>query len=231
MILLIAVMIIWGSSFAVTKNSVKAVPPIFFALLRMTVASVLLLIVAQFRGGTSKIPRPVPWIIIGLMGLTGTCLYYICFNISLLYTTASVGALIQSFIPIVTALLALVFLKERLSVKSMLGIAISITGVLLIIFMAGPNEKAKNPFLGNMLMLASVFIWAIYTILAKRIAHIDPIVVTAYSIAIGTLLLIPLRFLNWPASHFRRLERKHGLVLFIWEPFRRLSVYYYITVP
>src|SRR5690348_8495329 len=109
MILLTAVMIIWGSSFAVTKNSVNAVPPVFFALLRMTVASVLLLIVAQFRGGTSKIPKPVPWIIIGLMGLTGTCLYYICFNISLQYTTASVGALIQSFIPIVTALLAFIF--------------------------------------------------------------------------------------------------------------------------
>ena len=205
MILLIAVMIIWGSSFAVTKNSVKAVPPIFFALLRMTVASVLLLTVAQFRGGTSKIPRPVPWIIIGLMGLTGTCLYYICFNISLLYTTASVGALIQSFIPIVTALLALVFLKERLSVKSMLGIAISITGVLLIIFMAGPNEKAKNPFPGNMLMLASVFIWAIYTILAKRIAHIDPIVVTAYSIAIGTLLLIPATFFELAGKPFPKI--------------------------
>ena len=190
-ILLISVMIIWGSSFAVTKNSVNTIPPIFFALLRMSIASILLLIAAQFRSRTSKIPKPLPWKAFLLMGLTGTCLYYICFNNSMVYTTASVGALIQSFIPIVTAVLAMIFLKESLSTKRLVGIAISITGVLLIILMAAPGGRAQNPLLGNLLMLASVFIWATYTILAKRVAHIDPIVVTAYSIALGTLLLIP----------------------------------------
>src|SRR5690349_21843698 len=175
-ILLIAVMIIWGSSFAVTKNSVNAVPPIFFALLRLSIVSILLLVAAQFRARSSKILKPLPWKAFLLMGLTGTCLYYICFNSSLVYTTASVGALIQSFIPIVTAVLALIFLKEPLSIKRLIGIAISITGVLLIILMAVPGGKAKNPLLGNLLMLASVVIWATYTILAKRVAHIDPIV-------------------------------------------------------
>lgn len=210
-LLLIAVMIIWGSSFAVTKDSVNNVPPVFFALLRMSVASLILLIVAQVRGGISKIKRPVPWKIIFLMGLTGTCLYYICFNTALVYTTASTGALIQSFIPVVTVILAFIFLKEPLSVKRLIGIGISIAGVLFIIFMAAPAGKAKNPFLGNLLILASVFIWATYTILAKRVSHIDPIMVTAYSITVGTLLLIPVVLIELSGKPFPKLSGRTWL--------------------
>jgi drug/metabolite transporter (DMT)-like permease len=210
-LLLITVMIIWGSSFAVTKESVNNVPPIFFALVRMSIASVILLIAAQTRGGISKIPRPIPWMIILLMGLTGTCLYYICFNTAMVYTMASMGALIQSFIPVVTVILAFIFLKEPVSVRKLVGIGISIAGVLFIIFMAAPSGKAKNPLLGNLLMLASVFIWATYTILAKRVAHIDPIMVTAYSIALGTLFLIPAAFVELSGKSIPKLSGQSWL--------------------
>ena len=168
----------------------------------MSIASILLLIVVQLRGGIAKVPRPIPWTTIALMGLTGTCLYYIGFNLSLFYTTASTGSIIQSFIPIVTALLAFIFLKESLSPKRFFGIGISTVGVLLIIILAAPGEKARNPFLGNMLMLSTVFFWSIYTLLAKRLANMDPIVVTAYSIAFGTLLLIPATFFEMSGKSF-----------------------------
>ena len=172
------------------------------SILIFSLASILLLIVAQARGGISKIPRPVPWKIIVLMGITGTTVYYICFNTALVYTMASTAALIQSFIPVVTVILAFIFLKEPLSVKRLIGIGISIAGVLFIIFMAAPGGKAKNPLLGNLLILASVFIWATYTILAKRLAYIDPIMVTAYSITVGTLFLIPAAFIELSGKSF-----------------------------
>jgi drug/metabolite transporter (DMT)-like permease len=190
-VLLVVVMVIWGSAYAVTKASVAEIPPILFAVLRNFVASILLVAVAQMRGGITNLPRPVPWATIALMGLTGISLYYIGFNVSLFYTSASQGALIESFIPIVTALLAAVLLKESLSAKRLLGIGISTAGVLLIIILTTPNSNARNPLLGNGLMLGTVVVWSIYTILAKRLAETDQLVVTAYSTAFGTLLLIP----------------------------------------
>lgn len=190
-VLLILTVVIWGSSFAVTKASLAEVPPILFALLRFAVASVLLVTLAQMRGGAAKLPRPIPWITIALMGLTGICLYYIGFNVALSYTSASQGALIQSFIPVVTALLAVVFLKESLSAKPLLGIGISIAGVLLIMALAAPSVDARNPMLGNALMLVAVVLWSVYTILAKGLADMDQLAVTAYSTMLGTLMLIP----------------------------------------
>lgn len=201
-ILLILVMIIWGTSYAVTKDSLAEVPPILFAFLRLFIASVLLVALAQMRGGTAKLPRPIPWATIALMGLAGVCLYYTGFNLSLVYTSASQGALIQSFIPIVTALLAAIFLKESLSVKRLLGIGISIAGVVLIILLTAPSTNAQNPMLGNVLMLGTVVIWAVYTILAKRVADVDPLVVTAYATAFGTLLLIPAALFELSSKSF-----------------------------
>src|SRR5918911_565182 len=123
-LLVLVAVVIWGSTYVVTKGGVEDVPPMLFALLRYCVASALLVPIALVRGGTSRLPRPTPWGRLALMGLTGVALYYAGFNLGLTYTTASQGALIQSSIPAVTAAVAVIMLRERLSARRMLGIAL-----------------------------------------------------------------------------------------------------------
>lgn len=175
-VFLVFVMVVWGSGFAVTKAALVEVPPVTFALLRFDFASILLVLLAMKRGGLAKLPRPAPVGTIWLMGLTGVYLYYLGFNISLVYTSASQGALIQSFIPIVTALLATVFLKERLPAKRLGGIGLSVAGIVLIMTLAEAGADAPFPLLGNLIMFGAVMAWAAYTILVKRVAHIDQFV-------------------------------------------------------
>ena len=74
------------------KASLAEVPPVLFALLGYMVASGLLVALAQIRGGLAKLPRPAPWGVIALLGLTGVSLYYIGYKASLYYTTSSQGA-------------------------------------------------------------------------------------------------------------------------------------------
>lgn len=188
---LVLVMLVWGSAFAVTKASVVQVPPICFALLRFGIASLVLVPLACSQGGMLPLPRSLPLVTLVLMGLTGITLYYIGFNVSLLYTTASQGALIQSSIPAVTAVIAIGLLGERLSAWRMLGIGISILGVLLVVTINSPGTNAARPLLGNLLMLGTVIVWSLYTVLIKRLASAPQLAVTAYSTLFGTLLLIP----------------------------------------
>ncbi len=170
---LVLVMTIWGSSFAITKTSLSTIPPVLLALLRFAVASVLLLPIAQLRGGTARLQRPIAWSTITLMGLTGVTLYYIGYNVSLYYISASQAVLIQSAIPAVTAFLAFVFLRERLSAKRVAGIGISLIGVALVMIAAAPAGGASHTLLGNVLMAGTTILWAAYTILAKRLAASD----------------------------------------------------------
>jgi drug/metabolite transporter (DMT)-like permease len=191
-VLLLVAVVIWGSTYVVTKAGVDEVPPMLFALLRYCTASVLLVPIALARGGARRLPRPTPWGMLALMGLTGVTLYYAGFNLALTYTTASQGALIQSSIPAVTAGMAVIWLRERLSRRRTLGIALAIGGVLLIV--AGGTSgggEARAPLVGNLLMFGTVVTWGVYTMLAKRVAGADAIAVTTAVSLAGAVMLIP----------------------------------------
>ena len=189
-LLLIAV-VIWGGSYIVTKSGLAELPPMLFALLRYCVASVVLAPLALARGGLSKLPRPVPWRTLALMSLTGVAVYYLLFNLSLTYTTASQVALIQSSTPAITGIMAALWLRERVGRMRIAGIALAVAGVALIVARAQPDASARDPVVGSALAFASVLVWSGYTILAKRIANADAIAVTTVVTVLGTVLLIP----------------------------------------
>lgn len=104
---------------------------------------------ALWRGGTARLPRPAPWGTLALMALTGVALYYLAFNVALQFTTASQGALVQSSIPAVTAVMAILWLGERVSVRRGIGIALAMAGVLLIVARSAPDAGARSPVIGN----------------------------------------------------------------------------------
>jgi drug/metabolite transporter (DMT)-like permease len=190
-VLLLIAVVIWGVAYVVTKSGLSELPPMLFALLRYCVASLLLVPLALARGGLAKLPRPIPWKTLLLMALTGIALYYILFNLALTYTTASQTALIQSSFPAVMAIMAVLWLHERLSRRRILGILLAVVGVALIVARTQPDASARDPVLGNGLTFATVLLWSAYTILAKRVANADPIAVTAIVALLGTIMLIP----------------------------------------
>jgi drug/metabolite transporter (DMT)-like permease len=188
-ILLVLVMITWGSTYVVTKSGLDELPPMMFALLRFSVASACLLPLALARGGLRALPRPRPWGTLALMGLSGVGLYYVLFNLGMVYTNASQASLVQGGIPVVTAAMAAWWLHEKLSRRRLLGIALGVAGVVLIVVRSQAEASARSPLLGNALMLATVFVWGVYTILAKRTAGMDPTVVVACITLVGTAML------------------------------------------
>lgn len=187
MLLLLLTMAIWGSTFVVTKGLVELWPPFTLAFARVSIGAIVLmpLAVARHRRDT-----PLPWSTIWLMGLLGVTLYYLTFNLAMVYISASQGALVQASIPAMTALVAVVWLRERATVSRWLGIALSIAGVL-IVFSGNDSEAGKSALPGNFLMFASVVCWGLYTALAKRVANFEPLVITTCVIATGALLLLP----------------------------------------
>lgn len=196
LVALALVTLIWGSAFTVTKAAIGQVPPITLALLRFLVASALLLPLAWRRRRLAAPSLRGAWPTIAGMGLCGVALYQVGANFGLGYTTASQAVIIQSIIPILTAILAALLLHERPTRLRVLGIALSLAGVALVVLAAAPSTTASNPLLGGALLLASALGWVVYTLLAKRIAAADQLSVTAYSILIGTLLMLPLSLLE-----------------------------------
>jgi drug/metabolite transporter (DMT)-like permease len=190
-VLLLIAILIWGGAYVVTKGGLSELPPMMFALLRYGVASIVLVPLALARGGLAKLPRPVPWKTLILMAISGVSLYYFLFNGALFYTTASQVALIQSSFPAIVAIMAVLWLREKLSRRRIVGIVLAIAGVVLIVARSEADASARDPVLGNLLAFASVLAWSVYTMLAKRLAKADAIAVTAVVAVLGTIMLVP----------------------------------------
>jgi drug/metabolite transporter (DMT)-like permease len=186
--LLLLTMTAWGSTFVVTKGLIELWPPFTLGFARVAIGTLVLLPLALSR---RRREVQLPWPTICCMGLVGVALYYMAFNFAMLYTSASQGALVQSSIPAITALVAVVWLRERASTLRWLGIALSVVGVL-IVFSGDSIEGPASALFGNLLMFASVLCWGIYTSLAKRVAACDSIVITVCITGSGSLMLLPL---------------------------------------
>ena len=193
-VMLLVTMVIWGSTFVVTKGINDQVQPFTLAFVRVAIgASVLLAcaLVRQARGGVHSRWSALPWGTMITMGLVGVVVYYAVFNYSLVYTSAAQGALVQSCIPAMTALVAVVWLREHASALRWTGIALSMAGVL-IVFSGAAAQSGSASLLGNVLMFVSAVLWGVYTSMAKRVANYDAIQVTAGIIGAGAVLLLPL---------------------------------------
>ena len=186
---ILLVMLIWGSAYTVTKLAVKEITPFLFAFLRNLIASIVLL-PFYLRQRKKNEQQPIPYKKVVFMGLSGITFFYAFFNLSLVYTSASTGAMIQGMMPVAVAVPAVLFLKEKLSRGTILGILLSVIGVILVGFIGDDGDSVNN-VLGNILMILSVFAWAIYTVISKSIKGNDPLVITALSTFFGTAFLIP----------------------------------------
>jgi drug/metabolite transporter (DMT)-like permease len=84
------------------------------------------------------------------------------------------------------------FLKERLHRRRVLGIALSVGGAALIVASGEPRlESAPAPVLGAVLMLWTVVLWGAYTVVAKAVAYVDQTAVTFAICVLGALMLLP----------------------------------------
>lgn len=183
-------MVVWGFTYLLTKQAVASTPPMLFAFLRYVIASLVLVPIALARGSWRG-ARRAPWGQLTVLGLVGVGLYYAGFNYALTQTTATQAALVQSSIPAATAVLAILLLGERPGARRLLGIALAVAGVVLVVSAdSAAAESAPNPTLGNLIVVGTVLSWALYTVLSKRVAGLDPVfVITAVSV-IGALLLL-----------------------------------------
>ncbi|MDJ1503339.1 DMT family transporter [Xanthocytophaga agilis] len=200
------VMLVWAGSFSVTKAGIYHIPPVFFAFLRFALASIILLIILFVKERNKTLPmspgwnRSVWYKVIG-MSIMGVTLYYTFFNLALRYTSAAMGSLIQGFIPVGVVVLAALYLKERLQSIQLVGVVISIIGVICIGFVSNPETAdflqasiwgMSSVIVGNILVILSALCWVIYTIISKKLAHLDSTHLTTWSTIIGTICFIPL---------------------------------------
>ncbi|MFL7811721.1 MAG: DMT family transporter, partial [Anaerolineae bacterium] len=163
-----------------------AYEPGHLALLRFLIASAVLGVYAIVTRMRLPEVRDLPAVL--LMGLVGITLYHVPLNYGEVTVTAGAASLLISSAPTFTALLASLFLGERLKVWGWLGIGVSFVGAALIAF--GEGEGVRFEPRALLILLAAVCT-SLYFILQKRyLKKYNALQLSAYSIWAGTLLMV-----------------------------------------
>jgi drug/metabolite transporter (DMT)-like permease len=128
-----------------------------------------------------------------LLGFFGVIVYHLGLNYGQQFVTPGVASLIIATIPIYTVIMALVFLKERITPLIALGILISLVGVIIITLWGKPDTELEIDYLlGAVGVFIAAIVGAAYTIAGKKyLERYTPLSLTTYAMLLGSLGLIP----------------------------------------
>lgn len=181
---------VWGTTFISTKILLNGFKPLEILFLRFVAALVVLTIIYPHRLVIKEGKRELLFAGAGLCGVT---LYFLFENIALTYTMTSNVSVIVSTAPLFTAGFSHMFFKDngRLHINFFIGCIVSLAGICLISFSS--NKPELNP-LGDFLALSAGAIWAMYSIITKKISDFgyNTIQVTRRIFIYGVLFMIPL---------------------------------------
>lgn len=183
--MLIAVFV-WGGSFIATKLAIAEIPPIAFAVLRFAVATVGLLIAHWATRTPIAIPREL-WGRVALAGFLGTTATYVLENIALKYTTAGNSAIFIAASPLLTIAGAAVFLRERLTWRTVGGALLAFGGLAALV-----GASFRETGLGDGLMALNTLVGAWYALVSKTLAdRASPLSTLTTTYAVGLVGLLP----------------------------------------
>ncbi|WP_254848727.1 DMT family transporter [Paenibacillus odorifer] len=192
-LLALLTILIWGTTFISTKILLKDFTPVEILFFRFLIGYFVLLLIYSRPIRTTSFKEELLFISAGLCGVT---LYFLIENIALVYTLASNVGVIVSIAPFFTAVIAHFFLEEeKFHRQFFIGFLIALAGIILI-GLNGSYLLQLNP-IGDLLALLAPVVWAIYSVLMRKISllKVHTIGATRRVFFYGLLFMLPPLFL------------------------------------
>ncbi|MDD5975823.1 MAG: DMT family transporter [Bacteroidales bacterium] len=199
---IIFAMSVWACSFLFTQEALKSFNPITVVTIRMSLATLILGLVGIVTGQLQKIDKAdIPLFLIA--GFSQPFCYFICEAYGLTMVSATIASVILSTIPLFAPLFAWLLVKEKVLWNNVLGIVISLCGVLMLVI---KNDEMKVSALGILLLFIAVITAIVYSVCLKKIpSHYSNISIVFYVHAVSLLFFIP-TFLIFDLKHFGERE-------------------------
>ncbi|KJE27691.1 eamA-like transporter family protein [Geobacillus kaustophilus] len=194
--LLVAIMVAWGLNVTALKILVEHFSPVALTALRILTAG---LVVLLFLWGIGKLQK-VGWKEakqIGLAALFSVVAHHFFLAVGLTKTTAVNAGLVLGLVPLVTALLAIVFLGQRPTLFRLLGIALGFFGVVFVV--ANGDGGLGHLSIGDVYVFLAVLAQGISFIMIKK-ATVEARVMTGWMLVFGSLWLFVLSLVLEPSG-------------------------------
>lgn len=192
---LLTTTVIWGFAPPIIKYTLNFVTPTVFLFYRFLFVSLILVIPLFFRFKSLE-PQTLNLAKYLVLGFLGTPLTLMFLFDGIQRTTAIDASVISIISPILVVLGGAFFLKEKVTETERVGIVLTLLGTIITILqpLFETGLSFSQNLWGNTLVLFGTVTWASFTLLTKKEDQkkLDPLVLTASSFLLGTLVIFPL---------------------------------------
>jgi drug/metabolite transporter (DMT)-like permease len=189
----LAAILMWGTSFVATKSVLTELPPVGIVQGRAVLGAVTLaLLIGLWRGRIGS-PRAT-WPMLAVLGFVGVFFHQVIQAFGLRLTSAINTGWLIGLIPIWSALLAALLLRERFRAGKLMGLALGFAGAVLVITRGDISARSLGlpSARGDLLILASTLNWAIYTVIGHgTLRRIGPLRLALGAMVAGGLIAMP----------------------------------------
>lgn len=160
--------LIIGLSYIFVKIALRSANTTDLLAHRFTAAVVGMLVV--YASGKVKFPTFTTKQMLPLLGLSVSypLMFFVLQTEGLRFTSASEAGILSAMMPVLTVILAALFIKEKTNFLQIISVLISVVGIAYIIMKSG-SETGENSLKGNVFILLSVLSIVTYYILGRRI--------------------------------------------------------------
>jgi drug/metabolite transporter (DMT)-like permease len=189
-----------GSYVGLSKLLVAAFPVFLLAWLRFGIAAVAMLHWLRRVPGEAPLSRR-DRVLLFWESFIGNFLFSICMLYGVMATSALAAGVVMAAIPAAVALLARLFLGERIAPRIGAAIACAGCGIALLALARSPGGGAAAPWWGYALLLGAVVCEASYVVIGKRLtAQVSARRISALINLWGLALITPLGL--WQTRQF-----------------------------
>ena len=198
-LLMLTLIIFWGSSFVVVKIALdEGLTPVAIATFRFLIAGGLFLATLLFKKNKERdyklLVEKRDAATLLFLALTGVTFFFTIQYTGIKMAGPSIAAIFVCLLsPIFISVLSARMFEEHLMKKQIFGIGLAVAGGFIVIAggtLSFPSDREF--FLGSLILLSTPVLWAAYSLLGKKIVEkYNPFLVVAYITVLGGLCLIP----------------------------------------
>jgi drug/metabolite transporter (DMT)-like permease len=181
----------WATNITLGRWLRDAIGPLTLSAARFSLASLVFVVLLQRRPTEERRLGTDRKLLLG-MALAGVVAFAPTLYLGLRYTTAASATLINGLGPIITGVLAALLIREPMSRSQIAGALVALIGVIGLVSgnsLAFLQTSHVNP--GNLVVLAAVTLWAVYSVLSRRVtSRRSSLSATALSAFLGLPLLL-----------------------------------------
>jgi len=190
-VLLVLVVIIWGSNWPIMKIGLRSIDPLWFTAARLSIALVTISTLLLFLGRLKRPHRQDFPIVLGV-GVMQFAVFVTLINVGLTEVNAGRAALLAYTTPLWVAPGAYFFLREPISRMKLIGAGVGICGLLVLFNPLGFDWTDASVVKGNVLLLVAAMVWALSILHIRKHEWKGSVLeLTPWQIMVALLIVVP----------------------------------------